>query len=101
MKFRTIGAGLAVIGLLSIGQNATSKERTLTDAAIRQRIIAESIESYPGTCPCPYNTARNGSSCGRRSAYSRPGGYAPLCYARDISRAQVEEYRRSQGLTEH
>ena len=52
--------------------------------AIKQKIIQQSIESYPGNCPCPYNTARNGSRCGKRSAYNRAGGYAPLCYPEDV-----------------
>ena len=64
-----------------------------SDAQIRQRMIRESISSYPSSCPCPYNTDRAGRSCGRRSAYSRPGGYAPICYARDVSDAQVREWR--------
>jgi hypothetical protein len=65
-----------------------------SDAAIKQRIIRASIASYPGSCPCPYNTARNGSRCGRRSAWSRAGGYAPLCYPSDVSAADVRAYRR-------
>ena len=62
---------------------------------IKQAIIEESIASYPGTCACPYNVARNGSRCGRRSAYSRPGGYAPLCYPSDVTPEMVEKYRKS------
>jgi hypothetical protein len=69
-----------------------------SDAAIRQKIIRESIESYPGNCPCPYNTDRAGRSCGAGSAYSRPGGYAPKCFPDDVSRADILEYRnRVQG----
>lgn len=64
-----------------------------TDAQIKQRIIRESIASYPGNCPCPYNTDRAGRRCGARSAYSRPGGHAPLCYPADVSAAQVRSYR--------
>lgn len=64
-----------------------------SDAEVRQRIIRESIAAYPGPCPCPYNVMRNGRSCGARSAYSRPGGYAPICYPRDVSRADVEAWR--------
>lgn len=33
-----------------------------------------------GSCDCPYDYARNGSLCGGRSAYSRPGGREPICY---------------------
>lgn len=33
-----------------------------------------------GSCDCPYDYARNGSRCGGRSAYSRPGGRSPVCY---------------------
>lgn len=64
------------------------------DAQIRQQIIRESIASYPGACPCPYSTDRAGRRCGARSAYSRPGGYAPLCYPVDVSAEQVRAQRR-------
>jgi len=64
-----------------------------SDAQIKRRIIAESLASYPGNCPCPYNTMRNGASCGGRSAYSRPGGYAPICYASDVTPAMIQEWR--------
>ncbi|MCJ8323301.1 MAG: SH3 domain-containing protein [Rhizobiales bacterium] len=36
--------------------------------------------AYYGTCDCPYDRASNGSRCGGRSAYSRPGGRSPICY---------------------
>ena len=36
-----------------------------------------------GSCDCPYDTDRRGRSCGKRSAYSRPGGRSPICYMRD------------------
>lgn len=55
-----------------------------------QNIIAQSIASYPGVCACPYSTASNGSKCGRRSAYSKPGGYDPLCYPEDVYRLYPE-----------
>ena len=38
------------------------------------------INQYPGTCRCPYDRAKDGSLCGKRSAYSRSGGYSPKCY---------------------
>jgi len=65
----------------------------LTDIQIKQRIIKESIANYPGNCPCPYNYARNGSRCGGRSAYSRAGGYEPICYPADVTQEMVKEYR--------
>ena len=66
-----------------------------SDAQVKQRIIRESIASYPGPCACPYNTDRAGRSCGRRSAYSRPGGYAPICYPADVSAAEIQAWRRA------
>lgn len=64
---------------------------------IRQALIAASLGTYPGNCPCPYNVDRAGRSCGGRSAYSRAGGRSPLCYEADISAEQVrvtrEKYR--------
>ena len=49
-----------------------------------EQMIQESIAQYPGKCPCPYSTMSNGKECGKRSAYSKPGGYQPLCYLSDI-----------------
>ena len=60
----------------------------------KRKMIAESIASYRGNCACPYNTAANGSSCGKRSAYSKPGGAEPLCYESDITDAQAAEWLR-------
>ena len=48
-------------------------------------MIQESIGQYPGQCPCPYSIMSNGKKCGKRSAYSKPGGYKPLCYLSDIT----------------
>ena len=52
----------------------------LSDDEIRRLLIGQSLAQYSGNCPCPYNADRAGRSCGRRSAYSKPGGYAPLCF---------------------
>ena len=49
-----------------------------------EQMIKESIANYPGKCPCPYSIMSNGKKCGKRSAYSKPGGYEPLCYVSDI-----------------
>jgi hypothetical protein len=87
----TVSAFLTALVIALSAQPALVRE---SDAQIRQKIVQESINSYPGNCPCPYNTDRAGRSCGRRSAYTRPGGYAPKCYASDVSPAEVRAYRR-------
>ena len=65
----------------------------LSDSEIRRLIIEESIRSYPGNCPCPWNADRRGHRCGKRSAYDKPGGAAPKCYAHDVTDKEVKEYR--------
>jgi hypothetical protein len=90
-------AAALVAACLAVASGSSQAGPAMSDAQVRQAIIRESIASYPGPCACPYNSARNGSSCGRRSAYSRPGGHAPLCYPRDVSKAAVEAYRREHG----
>ncbi len=67
--------------------------RQLTDAQIRELIIQQSTEQYAGECACPYSITADGRSCGERSAYSRQGGGALLCYARDVSDDMVRQYR--------
>ena len=75
---------------------AHARTSALTDDQIRQKIIQESVGAYLATghpCACPYNQARNGSSCGGRSAYSRPGGAAPLCYPADVTDQMVMQWK--------
>ncbi|MFZ1007837.1 MAG: hypothetical protein WAN65_13425 [Candidatus Sulfotelmatobacter sp.] len=83
---------------LSVFSGPATAASSMTDDQIKAQIIHESLASYPGNCPCPYNFARNGSSCGRRSAYSRPGGYSPLCYPSDVSQQMVADYRRAHSI---
>jgi len=83
---------LVVLVTPSAAQTDATAAR-LTDAQIKQGIIKLSIASYAGSCPCPYHTDRAGRSCGRRSAYSKPGGKAPLCYPGEVTKAMISEYR--------
>jgi hypothetical protein len=92
---RSFTAIVIGISTLTATASVTEARSSLSDTQIRQRIIAESIASYPGKCPCPYNRDRNGSSCGGRRAWSRAGGASPICYPNEISKAQVESWRRS------
>ena len=70
----------------------------ISEQQIVQNIIDESIANYSGRCPCPYNRASNGSSCGKRSAYLRAGGYAPLCFANDVTPAMISNYKHKHGI---
>jgi len=82
------------IALFVIALSGMAAVGAPSDADIKQAIIRESIASYPGNCPCPYNTDRRGHSCGRRSAYSKPGGYSPICYPADVTPEMVKQYRK-------
>lgn len=85
--------GAVALSLMFAAFAAEARQVKLSDDQIAKRIIAESIASYPGPCACPFNTARNGSSCGRRSAYSKPGGYSPICYRDDVTDDDIAEYK--------
>ena len=69
----------------------------LSDAAIIAKLIALDAAAYSGNCRCPENRDRAGRRCGARSAYSKPGGWAPLCYPGDVSREAIAEFRASGG----
>jgi len=84
---------LILLAGLCVAFGAEAKQSSQSVEAIKQKIIQQSIENYPGNCPCPYNTASNGSRCGKRSAYNGAGGYAPLCYPEDVSDRMVKEYK--------
>lgn len=71
--------------LFVTGGTALAQEGLPSDDVLKQQLIDASIKNYPGRCPCPYHTDRAGRRCGKRSAYSRAGGYAPLCYPADVT----------------
>jgi hypothetical protein len=86
------------IGVLALTPCVALAYQEMTDDQIRNVIIQESIARYPGHCPCPYNLARNGTQCGGRSAYSKAGGYSPICYQRDVSPAMISNFKRRNKL---
>lgn len=93
----TTGSGLQGYVSRSLLRDTRPSAPRRSDAQIRRILIQESIDSYYGSCPCPYHADRAGRSCGRRSAYTRPGGAAPLCYASDVSAGMVRAYRERAG----
>lgn len=82
-----------ILGLSFLALHAEAKQTQQSTEAIKQKIIQQSIQNYSGNCPCPYNQARNGSRCGKRSAYNRAGGAAPLCYVEDVTDQMVKKYK--------
>jgi hypothetical protein len=89
---RVAAAAIAVsAAAIAFGAPAAAQ----SDSAMKQRIIRESIAAYSGSCPCPYNVDRGGRRCGQRSAYSRPGGASPICYASDVTPAMLRSARGS------
>ena len=73
-------------------------EVALTAAAIAAIIVKASRDRYYATghpCACPDDLTRSGRACGGRSAYSRPGGAAPLCYPADVTAAMIDDYRKT------
>ena len=80
--------------LILVSTFSYADNSSMSDEEIIQAIIYKSIVTHRGNCACPYNRTTNGSKCGRRSAYSRPGGYQPMCYPRDVPRSMIEEFRR-------
>ena len=85
---RTLLPCLAVV--VAMGQTKPPK----TDAQVVQALINQSIANYKGSCACPYSKDRAGRNCGARSAYSKPRGASPLCYAKDVTPKMIEEFRK-------
>jgi len=80
--------------------NKRKVEIALTAAAIAAIIVQASRDQYHAggrPCACPDDRMRNGRACGGRSAYSRPGGAAPLCYPSDVTAAMIDSYRQRQA----
>jgi len=94
-ELRSLVFGLSLLSL----SGGASSDPAVTDDQIRSSIIQASRNAYYATghpCACPYDHARNGSMCGGRSAYSRPGGASPKCFPQDVSAADIAAYRARQ-----
>lgn len=92
---------VCTVALLSFSTLSMAKPHRISDEQIKERIIRESISSYSGNCPCPYNSARNGSKCGKRNAWSRAGGDSPICYKDDVSRKMIDAWRMRNRNTDY
>ena len=82
-------------------QNIFAVNKAASEHKIIAEIIEASIVSYSGNCPCPFSRASNGNRCGKRSAYSRGGGYAPLCFSSDVTQEMIDKHterKSSKGL---
>ena len=84
---RTVLAGMVLQSIL-VGPAFAEKPRS----EIVNLIIRQSLVSHSGNCPCPYNTDRAGRQCGQRSAFSRPGAAAPICYPEQVSDRMIDQF---------
>ncbi|WP_158810856.1 hypothetical protein [Beijerinckia sp. L45] len=62
----------ALVLLLPLATPAFALDTRQTAQAIIER-CSEIYKSSGHPCPCPFDHAKNGSACGKRSAYDRPG----------------------------
>lgn len=92
---RSLAGWVLLLCLFGVGPLAAVAASS--DEEIKQQIIRASIASYPGNCPCPYNLAANGSRCGKRSAWSKAGGYEPICFPEEITPSMIEQWRKQNG----
>jgi hypothetical protein len=83
----------SVVAMLST--SAPAFEQPQSDQDIAQSIVHECLAIYHQRrpCACPEDRAGDGSLCGRRSAYNRPGGAEPKCYVGDVSAGEIADYR--------
>lgn len=91
---------IITLASLSLLFTTSIEAKPTSNAQIKKQIIQESINSYPGNCPCPYNRASNGSKCGKRSAWSKQGGYAPICYENEVTASMINDFKNGGKQTE-
>jgi hypothetical protein len=64
-----------------------------TDAQIQAILVARSLSSFSGACPCPYSVDRDGQRCGERSVYARSSHSHLLCHPHDVTPKMIADYR--------
>ena len=94
---------LLVGGLVAAALSVPTNAAVVNGTAISQQQLNSDVSAIAGSpyYQCYLNSedylASNGSQCGKRSAYSKPGGYTPLCYPSDISDEAVKAWRARHG----
>jgi hypothetical protein len=84
--------------LMAFAASAFAQSSVLSHQQVAAKIVPGERQDYYATghpCACPDDHARNRSMCGRRSAYSRPGGAEPKCYVSDVTAADIAAYRKT------
>lgn len=90
---------LATISVLAaafvfVSDMAIAKSNQLTDDQVKQRIIDDSIASYP--VPALAHSIRHGTEAHAAAAAprSKAGGYSPVCYKKEVTKDMVKEWRQ-------
>lgn len=86
----------ALIAILAITLSTVAMSYQASNDQIRSEIIKDSVSTYlstTGNCPCPYNHDKAGRLCGKRSAWSKPGGQSPICFPKDVTKEMLDKYR--------
>ena len=81
MKMNCSDLNFGIVASVLIAASVIAHEalaQPLSDQQTVEQIIRDSryVPGHP--CACPYDRARNGGSCGGRSAYGSPGGRGTL-----------------------
>jgi hypothetical protein len=87
-KTRALACAPLLLGMSFSYAVAHAETAQLSDTQIAEAIVGQSRDAYSVTespRALPEDLARNGSRCGGRSAYSRPGGASPNCYVSDVT----------------
>jgi hypothetical protein len=77
----------------SIDATPISSYSPATDAQIQAILVARSLASFHGDCPCPYSVGRDGQRCGERSVYSRSTSSPLLCHPHDVTPKMIADHR--------
>lgn len=58
MNIKFVAISVFAVVCVFASDISIAKSNSLSDDQVSQRIIDDSVASYPGTCACPFNTAR-------------------------------------------
>ena len=87
---------LVLLGLAPLVWITAAQAQRMSDEEVRSRIVNDYVGGFrAGDCPCPYSYAWNGQQCADKSLYNQRTGRRDIfCYPNDVSRRDIEEYRR-------
>lgn len=94
MNIKFVAISVFAVVCVFASDISIAKSNSLSDDQVSQRIIDDSVASYPGTCACPSIPPGTAARAVAVVHGAKAGGYSPICYKKEVTKEMVKAWRQ-------